>query len=128
MGASQKQQNHVCFQGKPFNITEIQVYAPTTVAEEAEADQFCEDLQNLLELTPKKDLLYTIGDWSAKVGNQETWSDRQVWPWSKKWSREKANSVLPREHTSHSKHPLPTTQKTTLHMEQVFFTFSHHPQ
>ena len=113
----------VCFQGKRFNITVIQVYAPTTDAEEAEVDQFCEDLQDLLELTPKKDLLYSVGDWNAKVGNQETWSNRQVWPWSTKWSREKANRVLPREHTSHSKHPLPITQETTLHMEQVFFTF-----
>ena len=74
----------VHFQGKSFNITINQVYAPTTDAEEAEVDQFCEDLQDLLELTPKKDLLYTIGYWSAKVGNQETWSNSQVWPWSTK--------------------------------------------
>ena len=75
----------VHFQGKPFNITVIQVYAPTTNAKEAKSDhQFCEDLQDLLELTPKKDLLYTIGDWNAKVGSQETWSNRQVWPWSTK--------------------------------------------
>ena len=61
----------VCFQGKPFNITWIQVYAPTNNAEEAEFEQFCEDLQDLLELTPKKDVLFIIGDWNAKVGNQE---------------------------------------------------------
>ena len=61
----------VCFQGKPFNITIIQVYAPTTNAEEAEAEWFCEDLQDLLELTPKKDALFIIGDWNAKVGSQE---------------------------------------------------------
>ena len=59
------------FQGKPFNITVIQVYAPTTNAEEAEAEQFYEDLQDLLELTPKKDVLFIIGDWNAKVGSQE---------------------------------------------------------
>ena len=60
----------VRFQGKPFNITVIQVYAPTSDAEEAE--QFYEDLQDLLELTPKKDVLFIIGDWNAKVGSQET--------------------------------------------------------
>ena len=62
----------VRFQGKPFNITVIQVYAPASNAEEAEAEQFYEDLQDLLELTPKKDVLYSIGDWNAKVGSQET--------------------------------------------------------
>ena len=60
----------VRFQGKPFNITVIQVYAPTSNAEEAE--RFYEDLQDLLELTPKKDVLFIIGDWNAKVGSQET--------------------------------------------------------
>ena len=59
------------FQGKPFNITVIQVYAPTTSAEEAEVEWFYEYLQYLLELTPKKDVLFIIGDWNAKVGNQE---------------------------------------------------------
>ena len=62
----------VCFQGKPFNITVIQVYAPTSNAEEAEVEQFYEDLQDLLELTPKKDILFIIGDWNAKVGSQQT--------------------------------------------------------
>ena len=62
----------VRFQGKPFNITVIQVYAQTSNAEEAEAKQFYEDLQDLLELTPKKDALFIIGDWNAKVGSQET--------------------------------------------------------
>ena len=57
-------------QGKSFNITVIQVYAPTSDAEEAEAERFCEDLQNLLELTPKKDVLFIIGEWNAKVGSQ----------------------------------------------------------
>ena len=61
----------VCFQGKPFNITVIQVYAPTTNDEEAEVEQFYEDIQDLLELTPKKDVLFIIGDWNAKVGSQE---------------------------------------------------------
>ena len=62
----------VYFQGKPFNITVIQVYAPTSNAEEAEVEQLYEDLQDLLELTPKKDVLFIIGDWNAKVGSQET--------------------------------------------------------
>ena len=62
----------VRFQGKPFNITVIQVYAPTSNAEEAEVQWFYEDLQDLLELTPKKDVLFILGDWNAKVGSQET--------------------------------------------------------
>ena len=62
----------VCFQGKPFNITAIQVYAPTSNSEEAEVERFSEDLQDLLELTPPKYVLFIIGDWNAKVGSQET--------------------------------------------------------
>ena len=76
----------VRFQGKPFNITVIQVYAPASNAEEAEVDQFYEDLNDLLEPTPKKDVLFIIGDWNAKVGSQETPGvrciPRQIWPWS----------------------------------------------
>ena len=62
----------VHFQGKPFNITVIQVYAPTSNVEETEVERLYEDLQDLLELTPKKDVLFSIGDWNAKVGSQET--------------------------------------------------------
>ena len=62
----------VCFQGKPINITVIQVYAPISNAEKAEVEWFYEDLQDLLELTPPKDALFIIGDWNAKVGSQET--------------------------------------------------------
>ena len=62
----------VCFQGKPFNITVIQVYALTSNAEEAEVERFYENLQDLLELAPQKDVLFIIGDWNAKVGSQET--------------------------------------------------------
>ena len=61
----------VCFQGKPFNITVIQVYAPTSNAEEIEVERFYEDLQDLLELTPKKYALFIMGDWNAKVGTQK---------------------------------------------------------
>ena len=68
----------VHFQGKPFNITVTQVYVPTSDAEEAE--WFYEDLQDLLELTPKINILFIIGDWSTKV--RDTWSNRQIWPWN----------------------------------------------
>ena len=69
---SQKRQNDLCFQGKPFNITVIQVYAPTSNTEEPEVERFYEDLQDLLELTPKKDVLFIIRDCNEKVGSQET--------------------------------------------------------
>ena len=62
----------VYFQGKPFNITVIQVYAPSSNTEEAEVKEFYEDLHDLVELTPQKDVLFITGDWNAKVGNQET--------------------------------------------------------
>ena len=82
---SQKQQNDfVCFQGKPFNITVIQVYAPTSNTEEAEVERFYEDLRDLLELTLKKDILFIIGDWEWKSRkSRNTWSNRQIWPWNK---------------------------------------------
>ena len=107
----------VCLQGKPFNITVIQVYAPTSNAEEAEVEWFYEDLQDLLELTPKKDLSHHRGLECQSRTSRDTWSNRQIWPWSTEWSRAKANRVLPRERTGHSKHPLPTTQEKTLHMD-----------
>ena len=73
----------VCFQGKLFNITVFQVYAPTSNAEEAE--RFYEDLQDLLELTPKNYVNFIIEDWNAKVGSQETPGvNRQIWPWNMK--------------------------------------------
>ena len=66
-----------------FNITVIQVYAPTSNTEEAEVEWFYEGLRGLLELTPKKVVLFIIGDWNAKVGSQEnSWSNRQIWPWN----------------------------------------------
>ena len=67
------------FQGKPFGVTVIQVYAPTSNAEEAEVERFSEDLQDLLELTPKKDVLFIIECKSRK--SRDTWSNRQIWPW-----------------------------------------------
>ena len=79
LSSQTKDQTHVLsiarqigFQGKPFNIMVIQIYAPTSNAEEAEVERFYEDLQDLLELTPQKDVLFITGDWNAKVGSQET--------------------------------------------------------
>ena len=110
--------NFVCFQDELFNITVIQVYAPTSNAGEAEVEQFYEDLQDLLKLTPKRDVLFIIGDWNAKSRkSRHTWSNRQIWSWSREWSRSKANRVLLRECTGQRKHPLPTTQEKTLHMD-----------
>ena len=81
---SQKRQNDLCsFPRQPFNITVIQVYALTNNAEEAEVEQFYENLQDLLELTPPKYALFMIGDWNAKVGNQEIHGKRQIWPWKR---------------------------------------------
>ena len=92
----------VPFQGKPFNITVIQVYALTSNAEEAEVERVYEDLQELLELTPKKAVLFIIGDWNARVGSQETPGvTGKIWPWSTERSRTKANkSFLKRTHWS----------------------------
>ena len=103
----------VRFQGKPFNITVIQVYAPTSNAEEAE--QFCEDLQDLLELTPKRDVLFIIGDWNAKVGSQET--PGVTGKLGLGIHNEKTNRVSLRKCTGHNKHSLPTTQEKTLYMD-----------
>ena len=107
----------VHFQGKPLNIRVIQVYSPTNDAEETEAEWFYEDLQDLLELTPPKVVLFILRDWNTKVRSQVTWSKRQVWPWNTEWSRVKPNRVLLRERTGCSKHPLPTIQQNTLHMD-----------
>ena len=79
------------FQGKPFNITIIQVYALTSNAEEAEGEQFYENLQELLELTPKKCAFHHRGLECKSRKSRDTWSNRQIWPWSKKWSKTKVN-------------------------------------
>ena len=99
----------VHFQGKPFNITVIQVYAPTADAEEAEVDRFCEDIIPRTNThthihTHTQNVLFIIWDWNAKAGSQEiTWNDKQVWPCSTKWSRVKANRILSRKHTGQCK-------------------------
>ena len=97
------------FQGKPFAIMVIQVYAPITNVEEAEVEQFYEDLQDLLELTSPKYVLFIIGDWNVKVGSQETPGVQANLAMEYGMTQGQANRVLPREHTGHSKHPLPTT-------------------
>ena len=107
----------VPFQGKPFNITVIQVYAPTANAKEAEVQWYYEDLQDLLELTPKKDVLFITGDWNAKVGSQEIPGVTGKFGLGVQNKTGQKLTVLPRERTGHSKHPLPTTQKMTLHMD-----------
>ena len=109
----------VSFQGKPFNITVIQAYALTSNAEEAEVEQFCEDLQDLLELTPKKDVLFIIGDWNAKVGSQEI--PGITGKFGLRVQNEAGQNLTEfcqENATSHSKHPLPTTQEDS--------TYGHH--
>ena len=104
-------------QGKSFNITVIQVYAPTTNVEEAKVEDFYEDLQDLLELTHTYTQRCPFHHRRLECKSRksrDTWSNRQIWPWSTKGSRAKANRVLPRECTGHSKHPFPTTQEKTL--------------
>ena len=107
----------VHFQGKPFNITVIQVYAPTSNSEEAEVEPFYEDLRDLLELTSKKDVLFIIGDWNAKVGSQE------ISGVTGKFGLGVQNEAGQRliefcwECTGHIKHPLPKTQEKALHMD-----------
>ena len=102
------------FQGKPFNITVIQVYAPTSNAEEAEVERFYEDL---LELTPKKEVFFIIGDWNAKVGSQETPGVTGKFGLGVQNEEGQRLIDLPRESTGHGKHPLPTTQEKTLYMD-----------
>ena len=108
----------VRFQGEPFNITVIQVYAPTSNAEEAEVERFYVELQDLVELTPKKDVLFILGDWNAKVGSQETPGVTGKFGLGiQNEAGAKTNRVLPRKCTGHNKHPLPTTQEKTLYMD-----------
>ena len=106
----------VRFQGKRFNITVIQAYTPTSNAEEAEVEQFYEDLQDLLELTPpKKDVLFIIGDWNAKAGSQETPGvtnkfDLGMW-------NEAGQRLIEFCQEKPWSYSLPTTQEKTLHMD-----------
>ena len=108
----------VCLQGKPCNITVIQVYAPSSNAEETEVELFYEDLQDLLEQTPKKDVLFIIGNWNAKLGSPETPGiTGKFGHGMRNEAGQRLIRVLPRKCTGQSKHPLPTTQQKTLHMD-----------
>ena len=104
-------------QGKPFSIIVIQVYAPASNAEEAEVEGFYEDLQPSRTNTQKRCPLHYRGLECKSRKSRNTWSNRQIWPWNEEWSRAKANRVFPRKCTGHSKHPLPTTQEKTVHMD-----------
>ena len=95
----------------------IQVYTLTSNAEKAKVEWFYEDLQDLLELTPKKDVLFIIGDWNAKVGSQDTHGVIGKFGRGVQNEAGQRLTVLPRKHTGHSKHPLPRTQEKTLHMD-----------
>ena len=107
----------VHFQGKPFNITVIQVYALTSNAKEAEVEWSYEDLQDLLNQTAKEDVLFIIGDWNTKVGSQQIPGVTGKFGLGIQNEAAKVNRILPREHTGHSKHPLPITQERTLNMD-----------
>ena len=105
------------FQGKPFSILVIQVYDLTSNAAKPEVEQFYEDLQGLLELTPPKSYNFHYRGLECKSSkSRNTWSNRQIWPWNTDWSRAKANRVC-LWYTGHSKHPLPATKEKTLHMD-----------
>ena len=105
----------VHFQGKPIgSITVIQVYAPTSTAEEAEVERSYEDLQDLLELIPQKDVLFIIGDWNAKEGNQQILGVTSKFDFG---VQNEAEQRLTQFCTGYRKHPLPKTQKKTLHMD-----------
>ena len=109
----------VHLQGKPFNNTVIQAYAPTSNAEETEIEWFSEDLQDLLELTSKRKKrcpLHYRGLGCKSRKSRDIWNSRQIWPWNAEWSRAKTNRVLPRKCTGHSKH-LFQQHKGRLHMD-----------
>ena len=99
----------VRFQGKPLNITVIQVYVPTSNTEEAEVEWLYEDLEDLLGLTPKKDVLFILWDWNAKVGSQDNCGVTGRFGLGVQNEAGQRLRVLSRECTGHSKHPLPTT-------------------
>ena len=115
---SQKRQNDCCSSPRQtISVTVIQVYAPTSNAEEAESEWFYEDLQDLLELTPPKDVLFIIGDWNAKVGSQELPGVPGKFGLGVQNEAGERLRVLPTECTVHSKQPLPTTQEKALQMD-----------
>ena len=112
---SQKRQNDLCsFLRQTIQYPSL---CPTSNAEEAEVERFYEDLQDLLELTSKKDVLFIRGDWNAKVGSLEIPGVIGKFGLGVQSIKSKTNRLLPREHTGHSKYPLPTTQEKTLQVD-----------
>ena len=110
----------VRFQGKPFNITVIQVYAPTSNAEEAEVEWFYEDLQDLLEITLEKRCPFHQRGLECKIRKaKDTWSNRQFDFGVQNEAGQRLTEFCQENHTGHSKHPLPTTQEKTLHMDII---------
>ena len=107
----------VHFQSKPFNTTVIQVYAPTRNAEEAEVERFYEDLQDFLELTPPKDVLFIIGDWNAKAGSQEIPGVTGKFGLGLQNEAGQRLTEFCQENALVIVKPLPTTQEKTLHMD-----------
>ena len=106
----------VHFQGKPFNITVIQAYTPTSNTEEAEVEQSWRPTRPFRTNIQKRCPFHYRGLECKSRKSRNTSDNRQIWSWSTERSRAKANRVLPREHIGHSKHPLPTTQEKTQHM------------
>ena len=107
----------VCFQGKPFNITLIQVCPKQYGWRSWRWTVLWRPTRPFRTNTQKRCPFHYRGLEYKSRKSKNTWSNRQIWPWSTEWSRAKANRVLPRERTGHSKHPLPTTQEKTLHMD-----------
>ena len=108
----------VSFQGKPFNITVIQVYALTSNAKEVWSWMVLwRPTRRFRTNTKKRRPFHYRGLKCKSRKSRNTWNNKQIWPWSTELSRAKTNRVLPREHTGHSKHTLPTTQEKTLHMD-----------
>ena len=106
----------VGFQGKPFNITVIQVYAPSSNTEEAGRTVLWGPTRPFRTNTQKRRPFHYRGLECKSMKSRNTWSNRQIWPWSTEWSRAKANRVWQRDCTCHSKHPLPTTQENNIHI------------
>ena len=108
----------ICCQGKPFSITVIQLYAPTTDTKEAVVDQIYEDLQDILKHAHTHiSHFHHRGLECKNRKSRDNWRSRQVWPWTTKWNTMEANRVMWREHTGQSKSLLPRAQEMTLHMD-----------
>ena len=119
---SKKKEQFLCFQGIPFNITIMQVYAPTSNAEEAEVEWFCEDLQDFLELTPpKKDVLLIIGDWNVKVGSQVIPGVTSKFSLGVRNEAEQRLIEFCQEHALIIENTLFQQQKRTLHMDIIIW-------